>query len=219
MKYKTFSKEELTDLLTNGVPMPESALSDGNTIDFYFDELQSFINGAENEYEAKSTDYLEITILIDDLEFIILRYIHKKVYLYLANTRPDIIDTMTPQEASDVVGILYGVIVFNDKWIEVNELVDEFTEELINKLEYDATKEKVKMDANLLSKLDKYPKQEPDKTLNIKDYDNYYKKGKGKKYGWLDNCNIISFGFTICASRYYCFSCLENKISTYGSTG
>jgi len=183
MKYKTFSKEELTDLLTNGVPMPESALADGNTIDFYFDELQSFINSAENEYEAKSTDYLEITILIDDLEFLILRYIHKKVYLYLANTRPDIIDTMTPQEASDVVGILYGIIVFNDKWIEVNELVDEFTEELINKLEYDATKEKVKMDANLLSKLDKYPQQGPDKALNIKDYDKYFKKGKGKKYG------------------------------------
>ena len=32
MKYKTFSRDELTDLLTNGIPMPESAKTDENTI-------------------------------------------------------------------------------------------------------------------------------------------------------------------------------------------
>ena len=183
MKYKTFTKEELTEMLTDGIPMPNSALTDSNTIDFYFQELESFIKLAENEYDAKSTDYLEITIMVDDLDFIVLRYIHKKVFLYLANTRPDIIDTMTSQEATDVVGIVYGITVFNEKWIEVNELVEEFTEELANKLEYNATKAKVKMDPKLIAKLNKSPIQYPDKIMKMKDYDKYFKKNKDKKYG------------------------------------
>ena len=182
MKYKTFSRDELTDMLTNGIPMPKSALTDENTIDFYFEELLAFINIAENVYEAKSTDYLEITILVDDLDFIVLRYIGGKVYLYLANTRPDIIDTMTNEEATDVVGIVYGITVYNEKWVEVNELIEEFTEELANKLEYNATKAKVKMDPKLLAKLNKSPIQTPDKVIKMSDYKKYFKKGNEKDY-------------------------------------
>ena len=46
--------------------------------------------------------------------------------------RPDIIDTMTTTEeaSSDIIGVVYGVTVYNEKWVEVNELVEEFTEEL-----------------------------------------------------------------------------------------
>ena len=69
MRYKKFSKKELTEMLTNGIPMPKSALTDENTIDFYFEELNSFINAADNEYESSATDYLEITIFIDDLQY------------------------------------------------------------------------------------------------------------------------------------------------------
>ena len=54
MKYKTFSRDELTDLLTNGIPMPESAKTDENTIDFYFEELESFINLSENRFSASN---------------------------------------------------------------------------------------------------------------------------------------------------------------------
>lgn len=183
MKYKTFSKDELTEMLTNGIPMPKSALVDENTIDFYFEELESFINIAENVYEASSTDYLEITVTVDDLDFVILRYINEKVYLYLVNSRPDIIDTLTPDEASNIIGVVYGITIYNEKWVQVNELVEEFTEELANKLEYNATKAKVKMDPKLLAKLNKSPLQRPDKTMSVKDFDKFYKKDKDKKYG------------------------------------
>lgn len=170
-------------MLTNGIPMPKSALVDENTIDFYFEELESFINIAENVYEASSTDYLEITVTVDDLDFVILRYINEKVYLYLVNSRPDIIDTLTPDEASNIIGVVYGITIYNEKWVQVNELVEEFTEELANKLEYNATKAKVKMDPKLLAKLNKSPLQRPDKTMSVKDFDKFYKKDKDKKYG------------------------------------
>ena len=77
--------------------------------------------------------------------------------IYLVNMRPDILETMTPEEASDVVGMVYG-FSFNEKWVQVNELVEEFTEELVNKLEYNATKAKVKMDPKPIR-----PIQTPDK--------------------------------------------------------
>jgi hypothetical protein len=183
MKYKAFSREELIDLLTNGVPMPESAILDEDIIYFYFKELESFINLAENEYEAKPTDHLELTIMVDDLDFVILRIVDNKVLLFLVNSRPDIIDTMTSQEATDVIGVVYGITIFNEKWIQVNDLVTQFTEELENALEYKSTKEKIKIDSKVLAKLDKSPVQYPDKTMKMKDYDKYFKKDKDKKYG------------------------------------
>jgi hypothetical protein len=62
MELKQFSKEELMDFLFNGIPMPETALTNQNTIDFYFEELESFINVAENDFWAKNTDKNEITV-------------------------------------------------------------------------------------------------------------------------------------------------------------
>ena len=183
MKYKTFSREEISDFLTDGIPMPESAIIDDNTIDFYFEELESFINLADNEFEAKKTADLEITILIDDLEFIILRHVDKKVFIFLANTRPDMIDTMTSDEASDIVGIVYGVTIYNQKWDKVNELVEDFIQDFADNIEYNATKEKLKMDPKVLEKLNKSPIQYPEKTMKIKDFEKYFKKDKDKKYG------------------------------------
>jgi len=182
MTFTGLTRDELTEYLTNGIPLPKSALTDENTIDFYFEELLQFINSAENNYWGKSTDYLEITITVDDEDFLILRFVVDKVFIYLVNSREDILDTMTPEEASDVVGMVYGIVVYNEKWIQVNELVEGFTEELINKLEYNATKAKVEMDQKLLAKLNKSPVQYPDKILKMKDYDKYFKKDNGKKY-------------------------------------
>lgn len=182
MKYKTFSREELIEMLTDGIPMPKSSLANEDTIDFYFEELLAFINLAENDYEAKSTDYLEITIFVDDLEFVILRFIVDRVFIYLANTRPDMIETMTSEEATDVVGIVYGITVYNEKWVQVNELVEEFTQELADRIEYNATKAKIKMDPKIIAKLNKSPIQQPDKTMNIEDYEKYFKKGNKTDY-------------------------------------
>jgi hypothetical protein len=182
MTFKSLTKDELTEYLTNGIPLPKSAMTDENTIDFYFEELLQFINIAENNYWAKSSDYLELTITVDDDDFLILRFVHDCIMIYLVNSRPDIIDTMTPEEASDVVGMVYGITVYNEKWVQVNELVEEFTEELVNKLEYNATKSKVKMDPKLLAKLNKSPLQYPDKTLKMSDYKKYFKKGKKSDY-------------------------------------
>jgi len=58
MKFQTLSRDELTEYLTNGIPLPKSAMTDENTIDFYFEELLQFINVAENNYWAISSDYL-----------------------------------------------------------------------------------------------------------------------------------------------------------------
>jgi hypothetical protein len=90
---------------------------------------------------------------------------------------------MTSQEATDVIGVVYGITIFNEKWIQVNDLVTQFTEELENALEYKSTKEKIKIDSKVLAKLDKSPVQYPDKTMKMKDYDKYFKKDKDKKYG------------------------------------
>ena len=183
MTFQPLTRDELTEYLTNGIPLPKSALVNQNTIDFYFEELLQFINIAENNYWAKSSDYLELTITVDDIDFLILRFVEDRTMVYLVNSRPDILETMTPEEASDVVGMIYGVVVYNEKWAQVNELVAEFTEELVNKLEYNATKAKVKMDPKLLAKLNKSPIQSPDKVLKMSDYEKYFKKDKDKKYG------------------------------------
>ena len=74
MTFTGLTRDELTEYLTNGIPLPKSALTDENTIDFYFEELLQFINSAENNYWAKSTDYLEIKS-----SFIWL--IHEKIFL------------------------------------------------------------------------------------------------------------------------------------------
>jgi len=182
MTFQKLNRDELTEYLTDGIPLPKSAMTDENTIDFYFEELLQFINIAENNYWAKSSDYLEITVTVDDSDFLILRFVDDRVMIYLVNSRPDILDTMTPEEASDVVGMVYGIVVYNEKWVQVNELVEEFTEELINKLEYNATKAKVKMDPKLLAKLNKSPIQTPDKVLKMSDYKKYFKKGNEKDY-------------------------------------
>tara|TARA_B100000900_G_C20362403_1_gene626901 strand:- start:123 stop:674 length:552 start_codon:yes stop_codon:yes gene_type:complete len=183
MTFKSLSRDELTNYLTDGIPLPKSALTDENVIDFYFEELLQFINIAENEYWARSTDYLELTITIDDNDFLILRFVGGKVVVFLIDSRPNIIDTMTPEEASDIVGIVYGIVVYNEKWVQVNELVEEFVEEFSNKAEYDATKAKINVDPKFLDKLNKSPLQYPDKIMKMKDYDKYFKKDKDKKYG------------------------------------
>ena len=88
---------------------------------------------------------------------------------------------MTTEEATDIIGIVYGVTIYNEKWVEINELVDEFTDELANKYEYNATKEKIHIDPKLLAKHSKSPNRSSNKIIDMKDFDKYIKKDT-KKY-------------------------------------
>lgn len=122
MQLKKFSKEELMEFLINGIPMPETALVNGNTIDFYFEELESFINGADNNFWASCTDYLEITIAFGTTDYIVMRFVGENIVFYMAPNVVGDIGNMTPDEASDIIGLVYGVIVYNEKWKEVSDI-------------------------------------------------------------------------------------------------
>lgn len=110
------------EFLINGIPMPETALVNGNTIDFYFEELESFINGADNNFWASCTDYLEITIAFGTTDYIVMRFVGENIVFYMAPNVVGDIGNMTPDEASDIIGLVYGVIVYNEKWKEVSDI-------------------------------------------------------------------------------------------------
>ena len=122
MQLKKFSKEELMEFLINGIPMPETALVNENTIDFYFEELESFINGADNNFWASCTDYLEITIAFGTTDYIVMRFVGENIVFYMAPNVVGDIGNMTSDEASDIIGLVYGVIVYNEKWKEVSDI-------------------------------------------------------------------------------------------------
>ena len=122
MQLKKFSKDELMEFLINGIPMPETALTNQNTIDFYFEELQSFINGADNNFWASCTDYLEITIAFGTTDYIVMRFVGENIVFYMAPNVVGDIGNMTSEEASDIIGLVYGVIVYNEKWKEVSDI-------------------------------------------------------------------------------------------------
>ena len=122
MQLKKFNKEELMEFLVHGIPMPETALTNENTIGFYIEELESFINTAENNYWARATDYLEITVSFRSIDYIIMRSVGGNVVFYMAPEIVGDIGNMTSEEASDVIGLVYGVVVYNEKWKEVSQI-------------------------------------------------------------------------------------------------
>lgn len=122
MQLKKFNKEELMEFLVHGIPMPETALTNENTIGFYFEELESFINTAENHFCASTTDYLEITVSFRSIDYIIMRSVGGNVVFYMAPEIVGDIGNMTSEEASDVIGLVYGVVVYNEKWKEVSQI-------------------------------------------------------------------------------------------------
>ena len=122
MQLKKFNKEELMEFLVHGIPMPETALTNENTIGFYIEELESFINTAENHFCASTTDYLEITVSFGSIDYIIMRSVGGNVVFYMAPEIVGDIGNMTSEEASDVIGLVYGVVVYNEKWKEVSDI-------------------------------------------------------------------------------------------------
>ena len=183
MKFKELSRDELIDLLTDGVPMPDSALIDESTIEFYFSEINTFINLAENEYIAELHDASCIKVYFGLNDEAYLRLRDNDLLLLMSPEMAETYEDMTTTQAENIIGILYGIIVFNQKWIEVNELVDEITQKIIKSFEYNTKSIEDKLQPNVLKKLNKSPVQYPDKTMKIKDFDKYFKKDKDKKYG------------------------------------
>tara|TARA_R110002012_G_scaffold254375_1_gene433417 strand:+ start:317 stop:808 length:492 start_codon:yes stop_codon:yes gene_type:complete len=122
MELKQYSKDELMDFLTNGIPMPETALTNENTIDFYFEELESFINVAENEFWAKSTDKNQLTVSFGSVEYLIIRMFSDNLFLLMAPSIADDINNITQKEAENVIGLVYGIIVYNYRWEEISEM-------------------------------------------------------------------------------------------------
>ena len=122
MELKHYSKEELMDFLTNGIPMPETALTNQNTINFYFEELESFINVAENNFWAKSTDKNQLTVSFGSVEYLIIRMFSDNLFLLMAPSIADDINNITQEEAENVIGLVYGIIVYNYRWEEVSEM-------------------------------------------------------------------------------------------------
>mgnify|MGYP003127157961 CR=1 FL=1 len=155
MDLPSLSREKLTEFLTTGIPMPKTALTNENTIEFYFDELESFINSADNIYWARTTDYLELTITFDDVDWLLLRFVGKNILIFMTGQRADIFDTMTDTEASDIIGIVYGIVVYNEKWIEINEMIDEVISDSKQDEEYFTIKHSI--DPKILDMLKKSP--------------------------------------------------------------
>ena len=111
MQLKSLTRDQLTEYLTNGIPMPKSSIINENTIEVQFEELESFINAADNTYWARTTGYLDLTVSFDDVDWLILRYVRHKVVIYMTGQRADIFDSMTDTEASDIIGLVYGIVV------------------------------------------------------------------------------------------------------------
>jgi len=129
MELKKFSRDELTDFLINGIPMPETSLTNENTVQFYFEELISFINLAENEYEARTENKLEIVIAFGEKDYIIIRIVYNKLMLYMPSDVAEDINDMTIQEAENVIGLVYGIIVYNERWKEISDLAKKYLKE------------------------------------------------------------------------------------------
>tara|TARA_R110000751_G_scaffold3934_1_gene18694 strand:+ start:1901 stop:2395 length:495 start_codon:yes stop_codon:yes gene_type:complete len=124
MQLKKYSRDELMEFLVNGILIPDTALTNENTIGFYFEELESFINIAENDYYARSTDYLEITISFGDLDYIIIRSLGGNLVLFMDPETLGDIENINTEDAKSVVGLVYGIIVYNEKWKEISNLAD-----------------------------------------------------------------------------------------------
>jgi hypothetical protein len=127
MELRNLSKEELMEYLVNGIPMPETSMINKNTLSFYFEELVHFINLAENDFHARNTGTTEITVAFGTTDFIVVRRFIDKLIFYMAPDVVDDIESISPSNASDVVGLVYGVIVYNAKWEEVSALASQLT--------------------------------------------------------------------------------------------
>ena len=124
MKFRELTREELEALLTDGVPMPESALINEKTIELYFSELEAFINLAENDYIAEiyREECLKIVFGLDDEVY--LRLSGNNILILMSPEMAENYEDMTTLQAESIIGIVYGLIVYNEKWREMSKLAE-----------------------------------------------------------------------------------------------
>ena len=174
MKLKLLSREELMDCLVNGILLPETSLIDDNTLTFYFEELENFINNAENDFCARTTDTHTITVSFGGVDYVILKTLVDKIYLLMSPDISDDPEDMTVEEAENVVGLIYGIVVYNEKWEEMSKLAMDLTKVIQPEFE-SVLKKDLSIDMN---KYDEIPNQSRSLELsNIKDFIK-----KNKKY-------------------------------------
>ena len=131
MELKKFTRSELMDFLLNGIPLPDTALINKNTISFYFEELKNFINLAENDFAARSSGNLEITVSFghNNTDYVVMKKVEDYVLFLIPPEVADDIVNIGQKEAQDIVGLVYGLIVYNAKWEEVSELANTILQE------------------------------------------------------------------------------------------
>tara|TARA_X000001382_G_scaffold79693_1_gene55982 strand:- start:212 stop:709 length:498 start_codon:yes stop_codon:yes gene_type:complete len=131
MELKKFTKSELMDFLLNGILLPDTALINKNTISFYFEELENFINLADNDFVARSSDNLEITVSFgyNNTDYVVMKKIEDYVLFLIPPQIADDIVNIGEREAQDIVGLVYGLIVYNAKWEEVSALANTILKE------------------------------------------------------------------------------------------
>tara|TARA_A100001011_G_C14293053_1_gene837098 strand:+ start:331 stop:858 length:528 start_codon:yes stop_codon:yes gene_type:complete len=134
MKFKQFSREELMEYLVNGIPLPESAMINDKVLDFYFEQLEEFINGAENDFWALRTSSQELVISFGKIEYVVLKTLAERIFLLMSPNASEPED-MTTEEAENVVGLIYGIVVYNVKWDEMSKLADDLTQTYFPELE------------------------------------------------------------------------------------
>ena len=127
MEFKELSREELMDFLINGISMPESSIINKDTINFYFEELVGFINLAENDYEARLQNTAEIVVNFNNKDYIVMRAIGTNLVFFMTPEVGDRIEELPSEDASNIIGLVYGVIVYNDKWEEMANLANRIT--------------------------------------------------------------------------------------------
>ena len=134
MKFKPLSRDELMEYLVNGIPLPESALINDDVLDFYFEQLQEFINGAENDYGASRPSPIEVVISFGRVEYVVLRVAEERIFLLMSPNASEPED-MTTEEAENVIGLIYGIVVYNVKWDEMSKLADDLTKTYFPEIE------------------------------------------------------------------------------------
>ena len=128
MKFRQLSHDEIMDLLMNGIPVPKTVISGVDATGYYFAELATFINLADNDFYAVDNGSLSMTISFGDVEYLVCRIENRKIMFFMMPEIAENILDMTKKEANDVIGVIYGVIVYNERWEEIFDIAENFAE-------------------------------------------------------------------------------------------
>jgi hypothetical protein len=121
------------------------------------------------------SNILEISVSFGNIESIVLRPIEQKVVLLMAQELWDDVDNMTESEAEDIIGLIYGVIVFNEKWMELMDLALKINSNLNHS--NDASVKKI--DPYFFNKYNEIPNQKL--SLKMKNLKSFLKTNKKYK--------------------------------------